>query len=465
MNFKPIFFIAFLAFIFNLSCKNDSIDFEAPTQPLRFSKDTVILDTTYHQVRSETFVVKVYNDENKDILIPKIALEGGAASPYKINVDGKAGSSFSDIPLRRKDSLYIFIEIAPVANAKEAIAEDRILFGNNGNQHITLLSVVQDAEFFIQTKNNANILSQNTTWTNNKAKVILGNLTLAEGKTLDIEAGTKIYFAKNSSLKLSKNSILNINGDLDNEVIMRGERNDPRNDTIPLNWKGITADENATLNINYAKIFGGETGISLKNGMLNIQNSIVYTFQNYGIEAVASTINAKNLVMNHCGQSCIGIFGGGTTEILHSTIANYWAISNIPQAYALLASNEYTNSEGTKVEGAVNLSIKNSILYNRNENAIRFSPTAGQNFAYTIDASLVKHGERSNYNWDNNPLITNSIKNENPIFMNSHIHKMNLRLKENSPAIGKGNASTAMRVPLDIRKNNRTTAPNMGAYQ
>ena len=151
-------------------------------------------------------------------------------------MDGKAGTEFFDVPLRKNDSLIIFIEIAPVANAREAIAEDKIVFSSpRGNQHVTLLSVVQDAEFFIKSDTNPNIINANTTWRNDKAKIIFGELTLAEGKTLDIEEGTKVYFTKNSSLKISKNAKLNINGLIDKEVIFRGDRNDIRYDTIPLN--------------------------------------------------------------------------------------------------------------------------------------------------------------------------------------------------------------------------------------
>jgi hypothetical protein len=48
----------------------------------------------------------------------------GAASQYRINVDGPG----TNLPMFRfkKDSLYVFVEIAPNSNATEAIAEDRI---------------------------------------------------------------------------------------------------------------------------------------------------------------------------------------------------------------------------------------------------------------------------------------------------------------------------------------------------
>lgn len=50
------------------------------------------------------------------------------------------------------------------------------------------------------------------------------------------------------------------------------------------------------------------------------------------------------------------------------------------------------------------------------------------------------------------------------MFINTSISKMDLRLKNNSPAKGKANRNTALQVPLDIKKINRTSMPNMGAY-
>ena len=106
-----------MAFLFITGCNRDEISFDAPSKELRFSQDTLVLDTVYNQVRSETYAVKVYNQEDKDIKIPKISLQGGSNSPYRLNVDGKSGNEFTDIPLRKKYSLFIFVEIAPIANS------------------------------------------------------------------------------------------------------------------------------------------------------------------------------------------------------------------------------------------------------------------------------------------------------------------------------------------------------------
>lgn len=439
MKLKLFIGLSFWLLILSFSCQDDDFQFSDATSDLRFSKDTLVLDTVYSQVRSETYLVKVYNTENKDIKIPKIELEKGDASLYKINVDGRVGSSFTNIPIRKKDSLYIFVEIAPVANTSEFIAEDNIIFSNGRNiQKVNLRSVVQDAEFFIQSGTNPNILNDNTIWTNRKAKIIQGNLTLAEGKTLTIEEGTKVYFTKNSTLKISKNAKLHILGNKDKEVIFRGERNDARYDTIPLNWKGIALEEGAEADINHAKIFGGSTALTLNHAKAKLKNTTIHTFQEYGILGINANVEAQNLVMNNFGSSAIHIVKGGVYHINKSTLVNYRNFSTFGNVAVISATNEWTNENNQKENANFLLNIKNSIVYTERDNAIVMKPITGQSFSYNIQNSLVKFGNNSGYQWDNNPLIINSIKNEDPLFINYFIAKMNLRLKDNSPIKSKG---------------------------
>ena len=440
-----------------VSCNRDDITFDNPSQLLRFSKDTVFCDTVYNQVRSETYAVKIYNNEDKDVLIPKISLAKGNSSLYRINVDGKAGTDFTNVPLRKKDSMYIFVEIAPVANAPEAIAEDRITFESAaGNQHITLFSVVQDAEFFIESPTNPNVLTANTTWSNEKAKIIFGNLTLDEGKKLDIEKGTKVYFFKNAGMKISKNAELNVNGELNKEVIFRGDRSDPKYDTIPKNWNSISFDVGSKLTMNYAKIFGGTRGLEMNETNANITNSIIHTHQEYGIYAIKSEINASNLVMNNCGEADFGIFKGGTYNITHATLANYWDFNSSLPALGIYATNEYQN--GTTLEqGPLVLNVRNSIVYGSVENMIELKPTSGQTFNTQFTYNLLKYGTKATY------ATLNSIKNEDPKFQNYFTQKLNLRVKDDSPAKGKG--TYIANFPTDIAGIARPSSPTIGAYQ
>jgi hypothetical protein len=440
-----------------ISCNRDDITFDSPSQLLRFSKDTVFCDTVYNQVRSETYAVKIYNNEDKDVLIPKISLAKGNSSLYRINVDGKAGTDFTNVPLRKKDSMYIFVEIAPVANAPEAIAEDQITFESAaGNQHITLFSVVQDAEFFIESPTNPNILTNNTTWSNEKAKIIFGDLTLDEGKKLDIEKGTKVYFFKNAGMKISKNAELNVNGELNKEVIFRGDRSDLKYDTIPKNWNSISFDVGSKLTMNYAKVFGGTRGLEMKETYAKITNSIIHTHQEYGIYAIKSEINASNLVMNNCGEADFGIFKGGKYNITHATLANYWYFNSSLPALGIYATNEYQNG-ATLEQAPLVLNVRNSIIYGFVENMIELKPTSGQTFNTQFTYNLLKYGTKATY------ATPNSIKNEDPKFQSYFTQKLNLRVKTDSPAKGKGENITGF--DTDIAGVTRPSSPTIGAYQ
>ncbi|WP_312902798.1 hypothetical protein [Chryseobacterium taichungense] len=467
MKFKLLLAFSFWMLVMAVSCNKDDISFDAPSQKLSFSRDTVFCDTVYHQVRSETYAVKVYNNEDSDILIPRIHLEKGSSSLYKINVDGKPGYDFKDIPLRKKDSLYIFVEIAPEATGPEAIAEDKILFDSPaGQQNVVLFSVVQDAEFFIKSSSNPNIITSDATWNNDKAKIIYGDLTIDENVILNIQAGTKVYFHKNSGMKVLSGATLNLNGTLANNVTLRGDRNDPAYDTIPKNWNSVKMEPGSNLNMNYARLFGGTRGLEMKQTNATINNSFIHTFQEYGIYAVASTVNAKNLVMNNCGESAIGIFKGGTHNYVHSTIANY---SDLLQSYnrnGIFATNEWKNESNQTEQGALILNVRNSIVYSDRDNSVFFEQTPGQLFNFVFENCMLKYSTQSEAGFlDTAPSVIQLVKNQDPLFVNYFAAQMNLRVKQNSPAIGKGSTAVAATVPTDIAGNSRTSNPTLGAYQ
>ena len=156
-NFIKLLLAVVVLFFWN-SC-NDDIEFEINDTPLLFSKDTVYLDTVFTNIGSSTYNLKVYNNSNKNILIPEIKLSNGNNSFFRLNVDGiqnqneNNGKRFENIELLANDSLYIFIEttidineISTVQNS--FLYEDKIEFLNlNSSQNVNLISLVKDAVF------------------------------------------------------------------------------------------------------------------------------------------------------------------------------------------------------------------------------------------------------------------------------------------------------------------------------
>ena len=93
-----------------------------------------------------------------------------------------------------------------------------------------------------------------------------------------------------------------------------------------------------------------------------------------------------------------------------------------------------------------------------------FKPTSGQTFNYLIENCLLKYETASaGFAFDNNPLVKNSIKNEDPKFENYFTEKLNLRVKADSPAKGKGKYDSSS--PKDISGVTRNNPPTIGAYQ
>jgi hypothetical protein len=112
------------------------------------------------------------------------------------------------------------------------------------------------------------------------------------------------------------------------------------------------------------------------------------------------------------------------------------------------------------------LNIRNSIVYSDRDNSVHFEQTLGQQFEFFIQNCLLKYsGTSKQVSFDNNANVVQSIKNEDPQFVNYFMAKMNLRVKTTSPARGKGNTAVAGSVPFDIVNVSRTTNPTLGAYQ
>lgn len=134
----------------------------------------------------------------------------------------------------------------------------------------------------------------------------------------------------------------------------------------------------------------------------------------------------------------------------------------------IFATNEWKNDAGQTEQGALQqLTLQNSIVYSDRDNSVHFEQTPGQQFEFLIQNCLLKYSGTSEagFPFDNNTNVVQSIKNEDPQFVNYFMAKMNLRLKMPSPARGKGNVTVAGTVPFDIVNVPRTTNPTLGAYQ
>ena len=484
------------------SCRND-FDFESKTGGLRFSKDTVYLDTVFTNIGSSTYTLKVYNRSDKNISIPSVKLANGVNSKYRLMVDGMAGQVFENVEILAKDSMYVFISVtADVADANptDFLYTDQILFGEGpSTQKVELVTLIQDAIFLYPQK-----FSDGTTetlpigddeiygfyldeadptngnelhWTNTKPYVVYGYAAVPPNKTLVVDAGARVHFHAESGLIVANNASIHVNGThsttaaQENEVIFEGDRLEPGFSEVPGQWGTIWLTQGSTNNqIKNLTIKNATVGILVSGNdgtptpTLDLENTQIYNCSNVGILARTGNIEGRNVVINNCGQTSFAGSFGGSYEFIHCTFANYWPTPN--QTAVLL--DDY---DGSAIYALTKANFKNCIIHTSSNFGIVLKKT-GTTFVYSFDHSLIKFADFSNQ-FTNNPLYafsnatlydtcliaTNSTIN-NPDFKDARNNE--LIIGEDSAA--RGNADNTYSSFNDILNNPRTNPSDIGAY-
>lgn len=506
MKRKNIFnhFITVLLTVTLISVSSCRKDFE--TLPslgnLTFSKDTVFLDTVFTNIGSSTYNLKVYNKSSNAITIPSIGLENGNTSNYRLSVDGMPGDTFENVAILAKDSIYIFIETTIDFSAvSNPLYTDRILFDVGSNaQNVDLVTLVQDATFIYPGKDPISrkidsltldgkpttikgrfLKDSELTFTNTKPYVIYGYAAIPENKIATVEAGTKIYFHTNSGLIVDKKASLKVNGTLNNQVVFEGDRLEHRFNNAPGQWGTIWMRAGSTNNeINYATIKNSIVGIlvdsigATSTPTLHIKNTQIYNSSNYGILGRETNIKGENLVIGNTGQSSLACTIGGTYNFTHSTFANYWN-NGARQLPAVLVNNffTYTNDASQEVTETRDLyaaNFSNCIIVGNNNIEFVLDKVEGSLFNYGVHNSMIQFNDINN-SFINTPELdftdvahySNTILNGNTHFKNTANNEFNIG--QNNDGINKALHSASQLIPLDLLETNRTTSPDIGAYQ
>ncbi|CAM3434075.1 hypothetical protein [Flavobacterium chungbukense] len=489
--------LIFGIFLAASSCRTD-FDTVASSGNLKFSKDTVYLDTIFKNIGSSTYQLKVYNRSKNDISIPIVQFKKGLSSKYRMTVDGMSGTNgkvFKDVTLLAKDSLYIFIETTADitdANSTDFLYTDEIQFDSGANlQEVALVTLIQDAVFLYPNQNpdgtkekikidgkdvdgfylneNDPVNGNELLFTKQKPYVIYGYAGVPENKTITFEAGACLHFHANSGLYVAKNASLQINGTasttekLENEVIFEGDRLEPLYSDIPGQWKSVIFEKGSANHIiNHLTLKNAMTGLDFRNptNSVTIKNTQIYNCVEYGILAQNSKIIGENIVINYAGLASLSCVYGGDYNFTHCTFNNNWPN---PSHFAVNLSNRLTGAT-PETNPLTQATFNNCIIYGSNFNEFNLSKNTTSAFVYQLNNCLLKFGSTSNpdYQFKTDPThYNNIILNENPKFYNVSQNKFNI--DKTSAAFAKGNQ--AFIIPLDILGITRTSPPDLGAYQ
>ncbi|OXB01813.1 hypothetical protein B0A75_05065 [Flavobacterium oncorhynchi] len=480
------------------SCRTD-FDTVASSGDLKFSKDTVYLDTVFKNIGSSTYQLKVYNRSKNDISIPVVQFKKGLSSKYRMTVDGRTrtnGKIFKDVTLLAKDSLYIFIETTADitdVNPADFLYTDEIQFDSGANlQQVALVTLIQDAVFLYPNQNpngtkekikidgkdvdgfylreNDPVNGNELLFTKQKPYVVYGYAGVPENKTVTFEAGARIHFHTNSGLYVGKNASLQINGTasttekLENEVIFEGDRLESLYLDIPGQWKSVIL-ENGSNNhsIKNLTLKNAITGLDIRNSVntIQIKNTQIYNCAEYGILAQNARINGENLVINYAGLGSLSCVYGGNYNFTHCTFNNNWQSNS---QFAVNISNSLAGKM-PETNALTQATFNNCIIYGSNTNEFNLSKKPNAPFVYQLNNCLLKFNSSTtnpDYQFKTDTEhYSNIILNENPKFYNVSQNKFNI--DKTSAAFAKGNQSYI--IPQDILGITRTSPPDLGAYQ
>ncbi|WP_255491304.1 choice-of-anchor Q domain-containing protein [Dysgonomonas sp. ZJ279] len=432
---------------------------------LEFSTNSVQFDTVFSSIGSTTRQFKIFNRNNNSLTIQSIELVNASVSGFRMNIDGQRGTSFSDVPILRNDSLFAFVEVTvnPKTNS-QTIIRDSIRFVTNGNtQYVHLEAIGQDVYIW-----KGKIIATDTTLTNKKPFLIYDSLVVKEGVTLDVKEGTKFFFRRNASLII--HGTLNAQGTIEKPIILRGDRFDNIEGDISYNnvsgqWDGIYFSSNSYNN--YLKNFHTRNAT---NGMIFLEsqptikkasliNTVVQNNSENGVLAINCDIDAQNCLLVNSKGAALEL-NGGKYSFLHCTIANYYTWSP-RQKEALIIKNTLGLSKALPL---TQCDIINSIIYGSVSNEISLSGTNTVPFVYQFTNCLVKSPQTSN------PQFVNTIWNEDPLFRNLNYegnYVYDFQLKSSSPAIDKADKIFSIKAPFDLIGRSRLSDsnPDIGCYE
>jgi len=436
--------------ILPFSCKKNQV--LTGTQ-FEFSRDTIVFDTVFTTIGSTTRNFKVYNNENFILKFDEIRLMGGENSPFRFNFDGLSGVVHENIEIYPNDSLFGFVDVTLNVNGGSLpmVVTDSIRF-RSGNTEKYLILAVWGQDIYYHYRD----VSEGV-WPNDKPHLVYDYTAVDEDKTLTIQAGTTVFFHKNARFIVFKGA-LNIEGELDNEVVFRGDRLEAFYNEVHGQWYGLRFIEANASNIEYLQLKNSLVGLQIDSTGTNsdytvsARNSEFYNISFFGIYPVAGArLKLENCVVNNCGVASAFLYAGGAYNFTNCTFANIG--SQVRSTPLFVIKDNFTTDGITYVRPIGEANFYNCVIW------------GSQNDEFGLDllgtvSLLFDHCLIRNTEVQTGSSYFNCVWNQNPNFQNAPGNNLNFLLP--SALNNSGNSGTATNADI---KGTPRTGPDIGAYE
>ena len=415
MNKFLAFSLLLAAFCFQLSsCKKDSFITSAEAR-LTITTDSLKYDTVFTSTGSITKSFKIINENSQKLRLSTIKLMGGAASPFRINVNGTAATTLSNVEIEANDSIYVFasVTINPNAANQPFIVSDSIQIIYNGNERFVQLQAYGQNAIYLTNK----VIAGNVTWTNTLPFVILKSIRIDTTATLTIQPGCKIY--SHADAPFIVDGTLSVNGTKNNEVVFAGDRQDNSYKDLPAGWPGIYFRGNSKNNVMKFAIIKNAyqaivaTGPSINtNPKLVIQQSIIDNAYDAGILAANTSIYTNNSLISNCGSN-IALVYGGDYNFTNCTVASY-SNQYILHKNPVLSVSNFALQRGVTVTANLNAVFRNCIFW-ADSGFVGNEVVVNKQGSNPVNVLFEKNLYRVQSDPANSTL-TGNIKNMDPLF-------------------------------------------------
>ncbi len=460
---------------------------------LRFSADTVYLDTVFSTIGSSTRSVRIINPSDEAILIDHVSLGRGEQSPFRFNIDGREGPEVHDLILPAGDSIWVFVEVTAPAGGAEMLHTDSLVMVNKGRvQSIDLVSLAWDAHFHFPTHTLIlpqpapyadlrlpySILPQQATWGNDKPHVVYGYVVVDSGASLDVLAGARIHFHAQSGMWVASGGAVHFDGaeagSYAQPIVLEGDRLEPFYDDIAGQWGGllggIFVQRGASLTMNNTWMKNGTVGIrcdSVPEGYpanVVIRNSLFTDFSRATLYSGFGHLRMENSVIAHAGLYALYALGGRVSAD-HCTFHNQFPAARSTPSVGLF--NRYDDGTGTFRYRALNQAhFGNCIITGNQESEVGLGYDAQTPFDYFFEGCLLKlktNPVPATYDVQDVDFFSQCLFHGAPQFVLPE--SRNFALDSTSAALHLGVPGPAARVPFDALGLLRPATPDAGALE
>lgn len=457
---KAVILFLFASLLLVFSCRKDSF-ITSPDARVRLSEDTLKYDTVFPTAGSVTHYFMIHNENKQKLKISSVKLMGGAASVYKMNVDGVATTEATDLEIEGNDSLYVFVQVNINPNAANLplVIRDSIQVTYNGNKKLLQLEAWGQNAHFLRDKE----VTTNETWTNDLPYVILGYLHVNANQKLTIDKGCRIYIHANAPVIVD--GTLQVNGlkDTVDRVYFQGDRLDDPYKDYPASWPGLFFSSTSKDNVlNYAVLKNAYQCIAAQdpstnaNPKVTLNQCVIDNAYDAGIIAANSSITAINCLVSNCGKNIYLV--GGSYRFTHCTAVTYSnTFINHKDPVLTVANNDGVNTV------SLDAVFTNCIFWGENglvTNEVVVDKKGATPFSVNFDHNLWKV-ETVPANITSSQIINNQAPQFDSIDASKRYY--DFRLKTGSPAIDKGiNAGITIDLDGKARPNG---LPDLGCFE